>query len=128
MIATTLKVKTLKFWLPGKVIPKARPRFHSGRISLPSNYRQWKNTAYLEILNQLQQRSFKEIPIEKAAVEMQFVGAHRGDLDNLAGAVLDVLTETQVVLDDRVSCIPRLVIEHEPVGVSGVWVEIKPLQ
>lgn len=58
---------------------------------------------------------------------MQFVGSHQGDLDNLAGAVLDMLTETKIVRDDRVSCVSRLVIEHEPVGACGVWVEVKPL-
>jgi hypothetical protein len=54
MIATTTQFKTLKLWLPGRVVPKARPRFHGGNISLPKNYRGWKNTAYLEIITQLQ--------------------------------------------------------------------------
>jgi Holliday junction resolvase RusA-like endonuclease len=127
MIATTTQFKTLKLWLPGRVVPKARPRFHGGNISLPKNYRGWKNTAYLEIITQLQEPSVRKLPIDKAAVEMQFVGSHRGDLDNLAGAVLDLLTETKIVRDDRVSCVSRLVIEHEPVGACGVWVEVKPL-
>jgi Holliday junction resolvase RusA-like endonuclease len=64
---------------------------------------------------------------KKAAVEMQFIGSHRGDLDNLAGAVLDILCETKIVVDDRVSCISRLVIEHEPGSVCGVWVKVNPL-
>ncbi len=129
MIATTTKAtaKTLKFWIPGRVVPKARPRFHDGNISLPRNYRGWKNIAYLEIIRQIEERKIKALPISRLAVEMQFVGAHRGDLDNLAGAVLDILTEAQIVADDRVSCISRLVIEHKPVGTCGVWVEVQPL-
>ena len=121
------QIKTLKFWLPGKVVPKARPRFHDGKISLPKNYRGWKNTAHLELISQLQNNGIKKLSIEKAAVEMQFVGTHRGDLDNLAGAVLDILCETKIVVDDRVSCISRLVVEHQPVGNCGVWVQVNRL-
>ena len=121
------QVKTVKFWLPGKVVPKARPRFHGGKISLPRNYRGWKNTAYLEIISQLEENGISELLITKAEVEMQFIGSHRGDLDNLAGAVLDILCETKIVVDDRVSCISRLVIEHEPGSVCGVWVKVNPL-
>jgi Holliday junction resolvase RusA-like endonuclease len=129
MIATTTKAtsKILKFWIPGRVVPKARPRFHDGNISLPRNYRGWKNTAYLEIIRQIEERNIKELPISRAAVEMQFVGAHRGDLDNLAGSLMDILCETKIIIDDRVSCISRLVIEHQPSGTCGVWVEVKPL-
>ena len=121
------QIKTVKFWLPGKVIPKARPRFHGGKISLPRNYRGWKNTAYLEIISQLEENGISELLITKAEVEMQFIGSHRGDLDNLAGAVLDILCETKIIRDDRVSCISRLVIEHQPGGVCGVWVKVNPL-
>lgn len=45
----------------------------------------------------------------------------------MAGAVLDILCETKIVVDDRVSCISRLVVEHEAVGNCGVWVQVKPL-
>ena len=121
------QIKTVKFWLPGKVIPKARPRFHGGKISLPRNYRGWKNTAYLEIISQLEENGINELLITKAEVEMQFIDSHRGDLDNLAGAVLDILCETKIIRDDRVSCISRLVIEHQPGGVCGVWVKVNPL-
>ncbi len=121
------QVKTVKFWLPGKVVPKARPRFHGGKISLPRNYRGWKNTAYLEIISQFEENGISELLIGKAEVEMQFIGSHRGDLDNLAGALLDILCETKIIRDDRVSCISRLLIEHEPGGVCGVWVKVNPL-
>lgn len=85
MIAiSTQQVLTYKFWLTGRVVPKARPRFNGGNISLPRNYRLWKNTAYLEIIDQLQSNGIFELLIQKATVEMLFIGSHRGDLDNLA--------------------------------------------
>lgn len=121
------QVKAVKFWLPGEVIPKARPRFSGGSISLPRNYRGWKNTAYLQIISQLEDKGINELLIRKAVVEMQFLGSHRGDLDNLAGAILDILCETKIIVDDRVSCISRLLVEHEPGGVCGVWVTVNPL-
>jgi Holliday junction resolvase RusA-like endonuclease len=124
---STNQARTLKFWLPGRVVPKARPRFNGGNISLPRNYRGWKNTAYLEIISQLEENGIKELLIGKAEVEMQFIGSHRGDLDNLAGSLLDILCETKIIRDDRVSCISRLLIEHEPDGVCGVWVKVNPL-
>lgn len=78
------QTKTIKFWLPGKVVPKARPRFNRGNITLPNNYRGWKNAAYLEIISQLEENGINELLIRKAEVRMQFFGSHRGDLDNLA--------------------------------------------
>lgn len=127
MISIPIQVKTLQLWIPGRVIPKARPRFHEGHITLPQNYRGWKNTAYLDIISQLAERTSVELPIKKAAVAIQFIGCHRGDLDNLAGAVLDLLTETKVIIDDRVSCVSRLLVEHEPVGERGALIEVKAL-
>lgn len=127
MFAIPTQANTLKLWISGRVVPKARPRFHAGYVLLPKIYRGWKNAAYLEIINQLAEYNTIEIPIQKAAVEIQLVGKHVGDLDNLGGSVLDILTETKVIIDDRVSCVSRLVIEYKPSGERGVWVEVKSL-
>ena len=127
MLVIPTQASTLKLWISGRVVPKARPRFHEGFVLLPKNYRCWKNTAYLEVINQLAEHNTIKIPIQKAAVEIQLIGKHVGDLDNLGGSVLDILTETKVIIDDRVSCVSRLVIEHKPSGDRGVWVEVKSL-
>ena len=127
MFVIQTQVNTLKLWISGRVIPKARPRFHAGYVLIPKNYRGWKNAAYLEIINQLTDYTTIKLPIQKAAVEIQLVGKHIGDLDNLGGSVLDILTETKVIVDDRVSCVSRLLIEYKPSGDRGVWVEVKPL-
>jgi len=58
---------------------------------------------------------------------IQLVGKHKGDLDNLGGSVLDALVETGVLLAERLSCVSRLMIEHEPKGDRGVLIEVKAL-
>lgn len=120
------QTKVLRFWLPGRLVPKARPRFNGTQAFLPSGYRGWKSAAYLEVWRQLSNHP-KIQPIRRASVEIQLVGKHRGDLDNAAGAVLDVLVEAGVLIDDRLSCVSRLVVEHLASGECGVWVEIKAL-
>jgi len=120
------QTKVLRFWLTGKLVPKARPRFNGTQAFLPSGYRGWKTSAYLEIWHQLSQHP-KMQPIRRASVEIQLVGKHRGDLDNAAGSVLDVLVEAGVLVDDRLSCVSRLVVEHLVSTKCGVWVEVLAL-
>lgn len=113
--------KALKFWIPGRVVPKARPRFNGSQAYLPSGYRGWKSAAYLEILNQLADCGIIELPIQKAAVEIQLVGQQKGDLDNVLGSCLDLLVQSQVIIDDRISCIPEMSIKSvlgKPIGVE----------
>ncbi len=93
---------------------------------MPSGYRGWKSAAYLEVFSQISNYA-PLLPIQRASVSIHLAGAHRGDLDNIAGSVLDVLVEVNVLVDDRLSCVSRLVIEHEPKGERGVWVEVIPL-
>jgi len=52
---------------------------------------------------------------------------HRGDLDNSCGAILDALVGAGILVDDRLSCVSRLVAEHHPKGSIGCWVEIAPM-
>jgi len=113
---------TFTLWLPGKVSPKARPRVSNGQAYLPSAYREWKQSAVLEILCQLSARA--SLPLARANVEIALTGKHRGDLDNLAGGILDVLVEAQVITDDRLSCLPKLVITHSPIGECGALIKV----
>lgn len=127
MLAIPTQDKTLKFWISGKVIPKARPRFHNGHAILPCNYRVWKNTAYLEIISQLSKYNIIELPIEKAAVEIQLVGKHRGDGDNIVGSYLDLIVAAEIIKDDRLSCIPEIAFKHIPGDSIGAYIIIIPL-
>ena len=117
----------LIFWVDGRIIPKARPRFHQGRAMLPLNYRRWQSKTYLYVQKLLRDRAITGLPFEKATVEIQFVGSHLGDLDNLAGAILDVMTKTNILRDDRISCIPKLILSHEPGETCGAWVRVEAM-
>lgn len=120
----------IHFYLPGKVVPKARPRVTTNGTYLPPRYRTWRNQAEVEIYRQASELNLgAKLPIQKAAISISFCGKHRtnSDLDNLAGACLDALTlnGAGVLQDDRLSCIPKLTIEYIPdVKQTGVWIEI----
>lgn len=94
---------------------------------LPLNYRRWQNKTYLYVENQLRSSAIAGLPFEKATVEIQFVGSHLGDLDNLAGALLDVMTKINILRDDRISCIPKLILSHEPGETCGAWIKIEAM-
>ncbi len=116
---------TFTLWLPGKVSPKARPRVSNGQAYLPSSYREWKRSAVLELLSQLGDRAL--LPLAKASVEILLTGRHRGDADNLSGGILDALVEAQVITDDRLSCVPKLVVTHTLNGECGATIVIAEL-
>ncbi len=120
-------MEELKLWIPNRIVPKARPRFHQGRAMLPLNYRRWQSKTYLYVEKLLRDRAITGLPFEKATVEIQFIGSHLGDLDNLAGAILDVMVKTNIVTDDRIRCIPKLILSHEPGDTCGAWVRVEAM-
>ncbi|MGD1717188.1 RusA family crossover junction endodeoxyribonuclease [Dapis sp. BLCC M172] len=128
------KSTIIRLYIPGKVVPKARPRVTANGTYLPPRYRTWRNEAEVEIYRQVSELNLEvDLPIQKAAISMSFCGKHRtnSDLDNLAGACLDALTlnGAGVLQDDRLSCIPKLTIEYIPdTKKTGVWIEIEILR
>lgn len=106
--------------LLGAVVPKARPRF-SGHAYLPKRYRQWKTEAITQIIAQLPPGW---IPLERSHISLELIGSHRGDLDNLAGAILDALVKSETIKDDRVACVPRLIVHHSPGKPTRAHVEL----
>jgi len=121
MASTLLK---LKFWLPGVVIPKARPRVSRNSTYLPQRYQDWQRLAIAELLLQISDRTPLEYPVV-VRVLLQGKG-HRGDIDNLAGSCLDALVKSGILEDDRLSCVGHLEARHEPKGETGCWIEIEP--
>ncbi len=127
------KSNSIVFYVPGNVVPKARPRVTSKGTYLPRQYRQWRNMAEVEICRQVLDMNLTEkLPIKKAAISLSFCGKHRtnSDLDNMAGACLDALTlnGAGVLKDDRLSCIPKLTVEYvASEGETGVWITIESI-
>jgi Holliday junction resolvase RusA-like endonuclease len=110
----------IEFKLEGKIVPKARPRVGNGRGYLPSNYREWKNDAIVQLFSQHQMSRL----IEKCQIEIEIGGKQRGDLDNIAGSVLDALVQAGVLVDDRLSVVSKLTIEHFPDRKFGASIKI----
>jgi Holliday junction resolvase RusA-like endonuclease len=113
----------LTFILNGAVVPKARARHSGYQTYLPATYRHWKDTAIAQLRSQYR----GERPLPKAAVGIQIHGSARGDLDNLAGAILDALVQSDILVDDRISCVPHLEVTYVPGKYPGASVLLEPL-
>ena len=90
---------------------------------LPSKYRDWKEAAIIELLSQSRPLE----PISKAEVLIELYGSHRGDLDNILGGILDSLVQARILLDDRLSVVYKLSIEHQTAKVPSCSIEIVEL-
>lgn len=112
------------FYLPFATVPKARPRVTKNGTFLPARYRAWRLRAEGEFTVQAQQMA---TPIKRANIEIVLGGAGRGDIDNIAGAILDALVGAKVLLDDRLSCVPSLQIRHEKGDKTGAKILITEL-
>jgi Holliday junction resolvase RusA-like endonuclease len=111
---------SMRYQLTGKITPKARPRLGKGRAYLPAKYRDWKESAILELLSQ----SPPPDPLVKAEVSIAIGGKQTGDLDNIAGAVLDALVQSGILLDDRISVVHKLSISHYRERSPGAEIEL----
>jgi Holliday junction resolvase RusA-like endonuclease len=87
---------------------------------LPAKYRNWKANAIAQLLAQ----SRPVRPIEKATISIGIGGKQRGDLDNIAGAILDALVQSGILLDDRISVVSKLSIEYFPDRPLGATISV----
>jgi Holliday junction resolvase RusA-like endonuclease len=108
------------FRLTDSIVPKARPRIGSKGAYLPERYRDWKNQAIIELTMQMRPIN----AIERCAINIEIGKVQRGDLDNIAGSILDALVQSGILLDDRISCVYRLSIEHNLSAPNGAKIEI----
>jgi Holliday junction resolvase RusA-like endonuclease len=120
--------QTLAFTLVGAVVPKQRARSNGTQHYLPQRYRDWKDCAITQLIAQRMQLNNFQLPIQNCTVTIALYGAHRGDLDNLAGSVLDALVQASVLKDDRVSCVHRLAIAHQPNPKKYCTISVETIQ
>lgn len=120
----------ITFFLPGYVVPKARPRVTRNGTFMPVRYRDWRNYAETEILALIKQQGIENIlPMERATIEIYLTGKHRmsGDADNILGSFLDALVAVEVLKNDNLSCIPEVSLKFNPDGELGAFITITPL-
>ena len=104
-----MRVIMIRIILPGKVVPKARPRFSSrGHVYMPPKYAEWKESAVIDLMNT------RFIAIGKVSLEITFINAIRGnaDCDNAAGSIMDALVKSGVLCGDSAATIGKLVVEN----------------
>lgn len=98
----------IHYTLFGQVFPKARPKinYRTKRTYKCPKYRAWQD----KNIETIQSQGVPEKPLEGASVSIVFSGKHNRskDLDNMAGAVLDVLVACGVLRDDNSICVSRL--------------------
>lgn len=82
---------------------------------MPPKYRQWKLGAIAEFKRQWGARGAITVPV---AISISLRGKHsrRGDLDNVAGSILDALQDAGVLRNDNSKAVPSLLIRlaHDP--------------
>ena len=115
-------------WLPGRVIPKARPRLstRSNSIHLPGNYVEWKSDCIYHI-----SRKFPRLPIhpilQPVSIEVIIVGFRLGDLDNIIGSIMDGLVDSDLLSRDNITKVPRITVEYQShKTLKGAWISLAP--
>ena len=109
MLRKNLRAIMIRIILPGKVVPKARPRFSSrGHVHMPPKYAEWKESAVIDLMNT------RFVAIGKVSLEITFINAIRGnaDCDNAAGSIMDALVKSGVLCGDSAATIGKLVVEN----------------
>ena len=101
--------------IPGRVVPKARPRFdpRSGRAYTPKGYAEWLDMASTTVALTLRKpgmggplllrTAFSPAGVEVAVMDcapVEYKG-RRGDLDNMTGSVMDALEQGGAIENDR---------------------------
>jgi Holliday junction resolvase RusA-like endonuclease len=78
---------------------------------MPHRYRDWKALAVGALSDQTKAHVL-DTPITSATVQIELMGKHprRGDLDNIAGSILDVLVQAGILRDDSISVVSSLSI------------------
>lgn len=96
---------------------KERPRF-GGNAYMTQGYRKWKKEARRQVLEQ-----WEGPPLSPIELLLTLHGPRRGDLDNLAGAVMDAMTGI-VYPDDSVTHIQKLTVRWFKASMKDQHIEV----
>lgn len=120
----------MRFTVPGKPAPKGRPRFVRGRAVTPQRTRDYEAHVQITIMHALARlEGWRREGRKRVHLMFELDSGVRGDIDNLAKAVLDAcngllwLDDRQVV-DLHIQILdaptPRTVIVVEDLGGENV--------
>lgn len=123
---------SIKLWIPGRGVGKARPRFgKNGSIHTADNYGNWKT----EAIAHLSTLSIPGTIPQPCKVKCQFVNFASSDSDNLTGSVLDALVQAEILANDSSSYVAassgKFVKWRKRKGQEkkiGILVEISPAE
>jgi Holliday junction resolvase RusA-like endonuclease len=120
-----LHIVTLK--LNGAVVPKARPRVTKNGTFMPKNYTEWKASAITDFIIQMRDHNLT-YPLDKIMVKIALIGKHpkRGDLDNIAGAILDALVQSEFIKNDGLNNVSNLAVglqlsKEDPIVMINIY-------
>jgi Holliday junction resolvase RusA-like endonuclease len=91
--------------IDGEIVPKARPRVtRRGITYMPSKYTEWKDATICAL-----QANMRPIT-SPVGITINLYGKHsrKGDLDNIAGAVLDAMVQGGILPDDNLTWVKQL--------------------
>lgn len=114
-------MRSADFELRVPLMSKARPRMvpGGGRPYMPASYMAWKKTVRALL------GEWWTIPplTDVRCLVLSFRGPARGDLDNLAGAVLDA-GNGLVWADDRVGVMPTLALRFTKAKTPSIYIKV----
>jgi Holliday junction resolvase RusA-like endonuclease len=106
----------VKLVIDGKTPSKKNSRnifVRNGRIvNIPNKlYKEWQEYAVLQLKKQFKGYQIAEYPIAIDVI-VYYGTKHRHDLDNALGSIMDVLVDAEVIVDDDVSHISQITVQH----------------
>ena len=105
------KQESIMFRLQGSVVAKARPRMNTntGDVYMPSNYKDWKDTAIRELVHVRALYPQYTFPLQQANIMYVFDGKHsrKNDGDNSGGSCADALVQAGILREDNFLVVPE---------------------
>ena len=109
-------------------VPTTTNKLHciaGGRARNSRQYQDWKELAGKEILAQRPRLQCRSLPVQPYDVQIRIAVSDRGDIDNRAKALLDLLHEMRLTPDDGLLYDLRITRSPEvPIGVVHVIAKV----
>jgi Holliday junction resolvase RusA-like endonuclease len=103
-----------QFLLEGDIVPKARARITSRGNFHCQRYCDWMETAIAELTYQKLTKGYNQELALPCSLQIVLINPKkRGDIDNLAGSIMDALVKAEIVKNDNLNNINNLYIKTD---------------